>query len=214
MSADAPGAVQAMPSEGRRFEAIDPARAAGPDRYKLFMGSIVPRPIAFVSSLNDQGKVNLAPFSNFMAVSAAASLVAFSVGSEARPGEREKDTLHNVRAHGEFVINLASTDLAAQVQLCSGNYPPEVSEAEEAGLALVPSVTIATPRVAATRIQFECRLERIVDFDGPGLVVGKVLLVHAEEGLIRDYKIDPLRYAPLARLGGRTYATLGDLIHV
>ena len=197
-----------------RFDAIDPAKASGPERYKLFMGSVIPRPIAFVCSQNDRGKTNVAPFSNFMVVSASTGLVAFSVGSEAAIGEREKDTLHNIRRAGEFVINLVPVELAQQVQDCSKNFPPEVSEAEETGLTLIPSTLVSTPRVAETRVQFECRVHSIVPFDGPHLIVGRVLLVHAEQGLVQDFKIDPLRYAPLGRIGGRTYCKLGELIHV
>ncbi len=194
------------------FDAFIPADVAGPHRYKLFMGSVIPRPIAFVCSLNDAGKTNVAPFSNFMVVSASASLLAFSVGSEASAGDREKDTLHNVRQRGEFVINTVPVHLASQVQQCSETYPPETSEAEITGLTLIPSEKIATPRVAETRIQFECRVHSIVPFGGPHLIVGQVLLMHAERGLVKDYKIDPLEYAPLGRIGGRTYCRLGELI--
>ena len=198
----------------REFETLEPAAASGAERYRLFMGSVIPRPIALVCSLNDQGRTNVAPFSNFMVVSASSALVAFSVGSEAGAGEREKDTLHNVRQRGEFVINTVPVELARPVQDCSKTYPPEVSEAEETGLTLIPSSVIATPRVVQSKIQFECRLHSVVPFDGPHLVVGRVVLVHAERGLVQDYKIDPARYAPLGRIGGRTYCTLGELINV
>lgn len=194
------------------FETFVPSEVGGPERYKLFMGSVIPRPIAFVCSQNDAGKTNVAPFSNFMVISAGASLLAFSVGSEAAAGDKEKDTLHNVRQRGEFVINTVPVGLAAQVQKCSETYPPEVSEAEATGLTLIPSEKIATPRVAGTRIQFECRLHSIVPFGGPHLIVGQVLLMHAETGLVKDYKIDPQHYQPLGRIGGRTYCRLGELI--
>jgi flavin reductase (DIM6/NTAB) family NADH-FMN oxidoreductase RutF len=196
------------------FESFVPAEATGPQRYKLFMGSVIPRPIAFVCSVNENGKTNVAPFSNFMVISAGASLLAFSVGSEAAAGDREKDTLRNVRANGEFVINTVPEALAAQVQTCSENFPPDVSEVEVAGLTLIPSSRIRTPRIAETRIQFECKLHSIVPFGGPHLIVGQVLLMHAERGLVTDYKIDPRRYGPLGRIGGRTYCRLGELIDV
>jgi flavin reductase (DIM6/NTAB) family NADH-FMN oxidoreductase RutF len=102
--------------------------------------------------------------------------------------------------------------LAQQVQKCSETYPPEVSEAEVTGLTLIPSEKIATPRVAETRIQFECRLHSIIPFGGPHVIVGQVLLMHAETGLVKDYKIDPVNYGPLGRIGGRTYCRLGELI--
>jgi flavin reductase (DIM6/NTAB) family NADH-FMN oxidoreductase RutF len=196
------------------FETFVPSEATGPQRYKLFMGSVIPRPIAFVTSIADNGKVNVAPFSNFMVISAGSSLMGFSVGSEAALGDKEKDTLHNVRANGEFVINTVPDGLAVKVQTCSETFPPEVSEAEQTGLTLIPSTKVRTPRVAETRIQFECRLHSIVPFGGPHLIVGQVLCMHAEKGLVVDYKIDPERYKPLGRIGGRTYCKLGELIHV
>jgi flavin reductase (DIM6/NTAB) family NADH-FMN oxidoreductase RutF len=196
------------------FESFVPSEATGPQRYKLFMGSVIPRPIAFVSSISENGKINVAPFSNFMVISAGASLLAFSVGSEASVNDREKDTLRNVRANGEFVINTVPAALAAQVQTCSETFPPGISEAEATGLTLIASERIRTPRVAETRVQFECRLHSIVPFGGPHLVVGQVLLMHAKQGLVEDYKIDPERYEPLGRIGGRTYCRLGPLIHV
>ena len=104
--------------------------------------------------------------------------------------------------------------LAQTVQQCSQNFPPEVSEAEATGLHLLPSEKIATPRIAETKVQYGCRLHQILRFGDAHLIVGKVVLMHARRGLIRDYKIDPSEYTPLGRIGGRTYCTLGKLIHV
>ena len=122
--------------------------------------------------------------------------------------------MRNARANGEFVVNTVPVALAERVQKCSQNFPPGVSEVEEAGLTLIPSVKIATPRIAETRVQFECRLHSILPFGDANLVIGQVLLVHARRGLVRDYKIDPGEYTPLGRIGGRTYCSLGNLIHV
>jgi len=196
------------------FESLAPAQASGAQRYKLFMGSVIPRPIAFVCTLNADGKVNVAPFSNFMVVSSSESLLAFSVGPDSSEAPREKDTLRNARAAGEFVVNTVPVALAGTVQKCSQNFPPDVSEVEAAGLTLIPSEKIKTPRIAETRIQFECRLHSILPFGDAHLVVGQVLLMHAQRGLVRDFKIDPGEYTPLGRIGGRTYCGLGELIHV
>ena len=196
------------------FESLLPSEASGAERYKLFMGSVIPRPIAFVCTQNANGTTNVAPFSNFMVVSSSESLLAFSVGPESSVNPREKDTLRNARANGEFVVNTVPVALAERVQKCSQNFPPGVSEVEEAGLTLIPSVKIATPRIAETRVQFECRLHSILPFGDANLVIGQVLLVHARRGLVRDYKIDPAEYTPLGRIGGRTYCSLGNLIHV
>ena len=118
------------------------------------------------------------------------------------------------RERGEYVINTVPESLAQTVQQCSQNFPPEVSEAEATGLHLLPSEKIATPRIAETKVQYECRLHQILRFGDAHLIVGKVVLMHARRGLIRDYKIDPSEYTPLGRIGGRTYCTLGKLIHV
>jgi len=196
------------------FETLVPSDASGAERYKLFMGSVIPRPIAFVCTLNRDGKTNVAPFSNFMVVSSSESLLAFSVGPESAENSREKDTLRNARARGECVINMVPVALAETVQRCSQNFPPDVSEVEQTGLTLIPSTKIKTPRIADTRIQFECRIHSILPFGDAHLVVGKVLLMHAQRGLVKDFKIDPAEYTPLGRIGGRTYCGLGELIHV
>jgi flavin reductase (DIM6/NTAB) family NADH-FMN oxidoreductase RutF len=212
------GGGQAATLEGtsgsREFESLDPSAANGAERYKLFMGSVIPRPIAFVCTRNAHGKINVAPFSNFMVVSSSESLLAFSVGPESSDSPREKDTLRNARANGEFVINTVPMALAEKVQKCSQSFPPDVSEVEEVGLTLIPSVKINTPRIAETRVQFECQLHSILPFGDANLVIGRVVLMHAEQGLVRDYKIDPGKYTPLGRIGGRTYCGLGELIHV
>ena len=184
------------------------------ERYKLMLGSVIPRPVAFVASLNDQGKTNLAPFSNFMIVSSNTGLMAFSVGAD-RPGDKgEKDTLRNIRQRGEYVINTVSHALASQVQSCAEVLPPDVSEAEQFGIRLVPSQMITKPRVADARVQFECRLHSINPVGDSNIVVGQVLCIHVEEAIVDNFKIDPRSYSPLGRIAGRSYCTLGELIEV
>ncbi len=197
-----------------RFEAIDILKAASLDRYKMLMASIVPRPIAFVSTLNDQDKANLAPFSNFMLISSSRAIMAFSVGSPTGNDRLAKDTLNHIRKRGEYVINLAPDTLASQVQACAEDCPPEVSEADKVGLTMIASHVIKTPRIAECTIQYECKLEDIRQYGEAHLVVGYAVYAHARKGLVRDFKIDPREYAPLARIGGRVYCKLGDLINV
>jgi len=181
------------------------------DRYKILTGAVVPRPIAFVSSLNHDGTVNAAPFSSFMIASVEAGYLAFSVG----PGEAvEKETLRNVRRMREFVINTASEELAKEVQLCGEEQPPGTQKIVLARLQLIASERIKTPRIANTKIQFECALHRIVRFGDSHMVVGEVLLMHAETGLVRNGKIDPLEYSPLGRIAGRNYCSVREIISV
>jgi len=202
------------------FDAVQLNTIKRHDRYKLLMASVIPRPIALVSSLNDLGKVNVAPFSNFMVLSTNESLLCFSVGNGSdglREGvhtHRDKDTLHNVRERKEFVINMTSDSMSSKVEACAKFYSPDVSEAEENDLDVLPSNLIKTPRIAMCKIQFECELHSISLFGDNHLVVGRVLLMHAKEGLIKDNRIDPKIYAPLARLSGKTYSSLGDLIQI
>jgi flavin reductase (DIM6/NTAB) family NADH-FMN oxidoreductase RutF len=179
-------------------------------RYKLFMGSIIPRPIALVTSLDADGCVNLAPFSNFMAVSTSENLLAFSIGHDIRPDQNEKDTLRNIRANGELVINTAPCELARQIQASSKPFPPGVSEPEVVGLGTIPSRRVAPPRIAGTRVQFECTAHSIMPFGESHVVVAKVVLMHVDTQVLVDGKIDAALYQPLARLGGRNYCRLGD----
>jgi flavin reductase (DIM6/NTAB) family NADH-FMN oxidoreductase RutF len=198
---------------GRGYESIRPDALDRARRYKLFTGSVIPRPIALVTSLGETGVVNAAPFSQFVIVAVDPGLLGFSIG----PGPRgHKDTLRNVTREREFVINTVPWALAAIVQHCGEDVAPEVSEIEMTGLEVLASERVRAPRVAASKVQFECTLERIVEVgDAPNhFVIGRVVLVHLEEGLQTDFKIDPRRYDPLARIGGRTFARLGEIVSV
>jgi len=204
-AADAPK-LKISDFERLRFEGMTFA-----GRYKLLTGAIVPRPIAFVSSLNHDGSVNAAPFSSFMIASVEAGYLAFSIG----PGDTvEKETLRNVRRTQEFVINTVSEELAKAVQFCRDEYPPGTQKIAVARLQLIASGRVKTPRIANTKIQFECGLHKIVRFGGSHMVVGEVLLMHAEKGLVRNGKIDPVEYAPLGRIAGRNYCSVREIISV
>ena len=197
----------------RGYESIQPDTLDRTRRYKLFTGSVIPRPIALVTSLGETGVVNAAPFSQFVIVAVDPGLLGFSIG----PGPRGyKDTLRNVMREREFVINTVPWALAAIVQRCGEDFPPEVSEIEVNKLELLRSERVKAPRVAASKVQFECSLERIIEVgDAPNhFVIGKVVLVHVEDGLLTDFKIDTRRYDPLARIGGRTFARLGEIVSI
>jgi flavin reductase (DIM6/NTAB) family NADH-FMN oxidoreductase RutF len=193
------------------YEPIDPRAFPYPQRYKLFTGSVIPRPIAFVTSRHADGHINAAPFSQFIIIAVEPGLLGFSVGPDARG---IKDTLANIRSHPQFVINTVSEALAVQVQTCSENFPPEISEVEQTGLHLIPSTKIDVPRIAESRIQFECTLHSITPFGASHLVVGEVLAMHALKGLVADCKIDTLAFEALGRIGGRNYCKVSDVIAV
>jgi flavin reductase (DIM6/NTAB) family NADH-FMN oxidoreductase RutF len=179
--------------------------------YKLLTGIIVPRPIAWISTLTTEGKVNLAPFSAFTFVSHDPPMVGISVG--VRNGVM-KDTARNILAHEEFVVNIADRALLQKLHESSFEYPPEVSEADELGLTSEPSVHIRTPRIAEAPVAMECRLHQCIEFgrQPSRLLVGEVLRFRFREGLLVNGKLTTTELDPVSRLGGPNYASLGDIV--
>lgn len=192
---------------------IDPAQHEANDIYKLMIGVIVPRPIAFVSSIDAAGVRNLAPFSYFTACGSKPPVVCFctSVRSSPRP---YKDTLRNVEATGEFVVNIVSEEFAAQMNATAADVGPEVDEFELSGLTPLASDLVKPPRVAESKVHMECRLHQIVRVsDQPGggvLVLGEVLRFHVLESLLDGYKVDPDGLNAIGRMGGPTYVRTHD----
>jgi flavin reductase (DIM6/NTAB) family NADH-FMN oxidoreductase RutF len=193
-----------------RIEKIDFDTMDFDARYKILTGAVIPRPIALVSTINADKGINVAPFSSFMIASVEAGYLAFSVG----PGEQPKTTLANIRRLRQFVINTVSEDIAEQVQRCGEQPPANIRKVDLAKFRLVPSESIAVPRIAEAKIHFECRLRRIIRFGDSHMVVGAILLMHAQSGLVAQGKIDPLRYAPLGRIAGRNYCRVRDIVSV
>jgi len=195
------------------MRALDPAGIAPNDIYKLMIGMIVPRPIAFVSSIDAAGIRNLAPFSYFTACGSNPPVVCFSTSVRSGP-HPYKDTLLNIKATGEFVVNIVSEEFAAQMNACSADVPPDVDEFELSGLTPVASDLVRPPRVAESKAQMECRLFQIVPVsDRPGggiLVLGEVLRFHIQASLLDGYKIDPDKLSAIGRMGGPTYVRTHD----
>jgi flavin reductase (DIM6/NTAB) family NADH-FMN oxidoreductase RutF len=192
---------------------IDPHQTASADVYKLMVGVIVPRPIAFVSSLSAAGIRNLAPFSFFTGISANPPAVCFSPMIRASDGQK-KDTLRNIEETREFVINVVSEDFAEKMNICSAEFPPEVDEFEASGLTPIASDLVRPPRVGESRAAMECRLLQIVNVSpkplGGSLVIGEVLRFHVADGLFDDFRIDPDRLRAIGRMGGPSYARTTD----
>jgi flavin reductase (DIM6/NTAB) family NADH-FMN oxidoreductase RutF len=196
-----------------QFDHVDLSALNRAQRYKLLTGAVIPRPIAFVTTLGPDGIVNAAPFSQFVILAVDPGLLGVSIGP--RDGGR-KDTLVNIEASREFVINMVPEGWEQAVQRASMDHPPEISEVKLLGLETMPSLQVKPPRLAGSKIQFECRLEQILLFgDAPNsLVVGKVVAMHIRFGLATDCKIDPKAYSPVARIGGRNYVRFGDILEV
>ncbi|MGC9224528.1 MAG: flavin reductase family protein [Terracidiphilus sp.] len=192
---------------------LDPVQIAPSEIYKLMIGMIVPRPIAFVSTVDAAGVRNLAPFSYFTACSSNPPVVCFctAVRSDPRP---YRDTLRNIEDTGEFVVNMVSEEFAEKMNLCAAEVPPEVDEFELSGLTPLASNLVKPPRVAESKAQMECRLHRIVRVsDKPGggiLVLGEVLRFHVLDSIIDGYKIDPDRLNAIGRMGGPMYLRTHD----
>jgi flavin reductase (DIM6/NTAB) family NADH-FMN oxidoreductase RutF len=186
--------------------------------YKILIGSVVPRPIGWISTVNPAGRPNLAPFSFFNAVCANPPHVLFcpSIRIENR---QPKDSLHNVRATGEFVVNMVTEDLAEAMNLTSTDLPPEVNEFEFSGLSISPSKKVQPPRVAASPIHYECKVVHIFEVGNqPGsgnVVIGRVVHIHVDESvLFGGDKIDLAKLKPIGRLGGNGYCRVTDLFRM
>jgi flavin reductase (DIM6/NTAB) family NADH-FMN oxidoreductase RutF len=183
------------------------------DIYKLMIGAIVPRPIAFVSTLSLEGIPNLAPFSFFTGVSANPPVVCFSPMIRGSDGKK-KDTLNNIETTREFVVNIVSENFAVQMNICSTEFPPEVDEFQQSGLTPISSDLVKAPRVKESKINLECRLLQVVHVSpkplGGSLVLGEVLCFHVADELWEDYRIDPDKLKPIGRMGGPTYTRTTD----
>lgn len=179
--------------------------------YKLLTGVVVPRPIAWISTISPNGGINLAPFSAFTFVSNKPPMIGISIG---RKGGVLKDTARNIRERREFVVNVADFSLLEALHLSAEEHPPEISEAEVLGLETAASRLIATPRIAAAPIALECRLHQIIEFGElkTAFMVGEVLNFHFREGLCVDGKVQTADLHPIARLGGPNYATLAEAV--
>ena len=192
---------------------IDPQDHKPASIYKLMTGAIVPRPIAFVSTISPDGILNLAPFSFFTGISANPPVICFSPMIRGSDGMR-KDTLNNIEATREFVVNVVSEDFKEQMNACSAEFPPEVDEFDISALTPEPSEVVRPPRVKESRIQMECRLVQVVHVSakplGGSIVLGEVVRFHIAEVLFEDYKIDANILRAIGRMGGPTYCRTTD----
>ncbi|HYG57519.1 MAG TPA: flavin reductase family protein, partial [Symbiobacteriaceae bacterium] len=172
---------------------FDPGAMAWRDAYKLMIGSIVPRPIAWVSTVSQKGVNNLAPYSFFTVVAAEPMTICFSPMRRGADGSK-KDTLVNIEATGEFVVNIVSEPLAERMNMTSTEFPPEVDEFGEAGLTPVASVTVAAPRVGEALVAYECKLLQVVHVGearpGAGaLVLGTVQRIYVADEALEQGRI-------------------------
>ncbi|HEY7390099.1 MAG TPA: flavin reductase family protein [Bryobacteraceae bacterium] len=184
---------------------IDPAAQPPQNNYKLLIGSVVPRPIAFVSTVSPNGVRNLAPFSFFNAVCGNPPVVLFASGVRHPP----KDTLANVRETGEFVVNIVTEEIAERMNLTSGEYPAAVDEFEVSKLTPVPSDLVKPPCVLESPVNMECKLLQIVEVStnvlGGSLVIGEVIRFHIDPAITSNFRIDAEKLRAIGRMGGNEY---------
>lgn len=195
---------------------LDFTKLPSRDIYRWMIHAIVPRPIAFVSTVDENGVVNLAPFSFFNGVSSSPPCLAFSITKKGDGSK--KDTLRNLEKSGEFVVNASQEGIVEQVNAASEEFPYGVSEVEKIGLSTTPSLFVRPPRIAECDFQMECRLEKQVEIgEGPGsatLVIGRILGLHVAERILTDGKIDYTKLKPLARLGGKQWLKGGEVFEL
>ncbi|MCK0113453.1 flavin reductase family protein [Ornithinimicrobium sp. F0845] len=179
----------------------------GVNAYRLLISVVLPRPIAWVSSLDAHGVGNLAPHSFFSVASARPPVVSFtSVG--------RKDTLANVLATEEFVVNIVSTELLEACNGTSAEVPPAVDEALLLGIELEPSAVVGPPRVVASPASIECTLHATVEVGDSVVILGLVQAITVQGRVLRDGRVDARSLDPLSRLGGHQWGTLGEIREV
>jgi flavin reductase (DIM6/NTAB) family NADH-FMN oxidoreductase RutF len=201
-------ATIAMPVSGRTsfdFEALS-AR----EKYKLLIGTIIPRPIALVTTVDQHGRVNAAPFSFFNCLSADPPILA--LGVENHPDMSFKDTGRNIRMTEVFTVNVVSHAIAEAMHVCAAKYPRGVDELEKAGLTAMPGEKVASPWILEAPASFECRRYVTLELGkSRQIIMGEILFAHFREGVVDDkLHVDPSAVDAIARLGGDTCSTVRD----
>jgi flavin reductase (DIM6/NTAB) family NADH-FMN oxidoreductase RutF len=187
------------------------------DGYKLLAGVILPRPIAWVVSRDVEGRVNAAPFSFFNILSSDPPLVA--IGFSAAPDREGKDTLSNIRARGEFVVNLVPEELAEAMNVTATNAPRGMDETDLAGLEVVPCSVVDVPRIAGSPVALECKLWQVIEPGGSStIVLAKIVYAHVRATAFEDLArlhIDPAQMQLIGRMhGGGGYCTTRDVFNI
>lgn len=175
---------------------------------RVLTGVVVPRPIALVSTVSPEGVVNLAPFSFFNAIAYDPPTLVLSISRSA--GWKAKDTLANIEATGEFVVNVVVDDIAAAMNATAAEYPADVDEFQVSGLTAAPSDVVRPPAVAESPVNMECRLNQVIPIGGEeqsahALVIGEIALMRIRDDIISGHRIDHSQLKPVGRLAGNMY---------
>jgi flavin reductase (DIM6/NTAB) family NADH-FMN oxidoreductase RutF len=191
---------------------IDPTTNTERENYKLLIGSIIPRPIAFVTTSSRDGIVNGAPFSYFSIVSSNPPMISIAIQ---RKDGIQKDTARNINELKEFVIHIVDEQIVEKVNTTAANLPPEQSEIELVNFTQINSTKISVPGIKEAKIRMECTLEKSLELGGsdePGcdLIIGRVVQFHVENNIYENGRIDPSGLAAISRLAGQDYAHIGE----
>ncbi|MGN7299407.1 flavin reductase family protein [Ferdinandcohnia sp. SAFN-114] len=195
---------------------IDPTSISERENYKFLIGSIIPRPIAFVTTLSEEGVLNGAPFSYFNIVSSNPPMISLSIQ---RTEGRQKDTARNIASLKEFVVHIVDEQNVEKINKTAASLPPNHSEIELAGLTSIESVKVSVPGVKEAKVRLECVLEQSLELGGvnsPGcdFIIGRVVQYHIEDDIYSKGRIDPRGLAAVSRLAGANYAKIGDLFEI
>ncbi|MBX9671340.1 MAG: flavin reductase family protein [Candidatus Obscuribacterales bacterium] len=196
---------------------IDCTDETSHDIYKVLLGCVVPRPIAWVSSQSLNETLNLAPFSFFNVFSAEPPIVGLGIGMKTRkdsagqPTVVPKDTLANIIDTEQFVINVVSFDLADRMNSSSGEYEPGVSEFEATGLTPAQSTKVKPPRVAEAKVSMECKLFQRIELPRSNIVLGEIVCIHIDDAVWHDDSIDVRSLQPIGRLSGSAYCKVDSI---
>ena len=185
-------------------------------RYKLLCASVAPRPIAWVSTADRDGELNAAPFSFFNVMGDDPALLVFSIGH--RSSRDSKDTGANIRARGEFVVNLVTSGVLHAMNITAANLPPDEDEFAHAGLTPAPCIHIGVPRIAEARVAYECRLLQLIPVGAERtLVLGEALAMHVDDAAVLDAErayIDQAGLGLVGRMGGNSYCRADSLFEL
>lgn len=190
---------------------LDPAATTPRELHRFLIGVIVPRPIAFVSTVGASGGFNVAPFSYFNLLSSRPPLVGISIN---RRAAGPKDTARKIRETGDFVVNLVDEALSRQAVEASGDWPEEVDEFQLTGLTPVASTKVRAPRVGESPVSLECTLDRVIELGQTDFVVGQVVWAHVRDEVLTEGRVDPVKLRPVGRLGGQAYSVVREVIEI
>lgn len=163
---------------------FDMEKASHGEAYKLLIGLVAPRPIALITSMDEQGRLNAAPFSAYNYLSTDPPLVAVGVADRSGGDFVPKDTARNIRRTGEFVVNVVTEDLAERMNVCAIDFPEGTSELEAAGLSTAPSTTVSVPRIAEAHAALECREHTTLQIGRSNIILGRVVAIYVEDRFV------------------------------